>query len=658
VAAHAVRGRVNPRGYSNTRGAAVVDYTLDSRILGRRLPEVAVIPPGRRRRPLLVFLHGRHDPSPLQWLVGGSSGPQSVLNDSLFTALARLGDRAPVLVALNGGAHSYFHDRREGRWATEILREAIPDAERRFHTNGHIAIGGISMGGYGALHLASLAPRRFCAVGGHSAALWTSPGATAPGAFDDAADYARNDVFARADAFRGLPVWIDGGARDPFRDANRAFVETLRRAGARVSYHVWPGGHERAYWHARMASYMRFYASALGHCATSPRTAARALVKSLRATTHADTFAASRVVSRNGRLWLAVGTSSYLRDTVRTLVRVYRWSGNEWKIEGRVAGPLGPSQWISAAALTGSRDPDFAIEGCGAGDTNCLSVVSDVGGRWHAVPFEYGYGVTTEVNGVPTGGLVLTAVDACGCAGGPSTWTYERYGTGRFRPVDPPGKPQPCDRASLTSAADPWQVKVLHFDRVACAAGWALALGTGAGFDRRVVGLFDHGGHRVQWQLLTLDNGLALPTAPAIYDVPLSLFVRLAVRLGPSLAPELAAAQLIARLQAELDFGWPLQNGIVRAAGAEWLIAVVPAHHVHDPSAAYPVDALVYRWNGGVWRKQQRVNHLPPAMNLAYFGGWFVARRSGSGAVTFAVAGSDARTTKLLTNAGGRWRVA
>jgi S-formylglutathione hydrolase FrmB len=256
-----VRDRFNSR-YSDTHGASVVHYTLDSHVLGRRLGEVAVIPPGRGRRPLLVFLHGRQDPLPLHWLVGGVSGPQSVLSNSLFAALANLGGRAPVVVALNGGGHSYFHDRRDGRWATEILREAIPESERRFHTNGRVAIGGISMGGYGALHLASLAPHRFCAVGGHSAALWTSPGATAPGAFDDAADYARNDVFERAAAFRGLPVWIDGGTRDPFRESDRAFVAALRHAGARVVFHVWPGGHAGSYWHAHMAAYMRFYATA------------------------------------------------------------------------------------------------------------------------------------------------------------------------------------------------------------------------------------------------------------------------------------------------------------------------------------------------------------------------------------------------------------
>ena len=192
-----------------------------------------------------------------------------MLSDAFFAGLARLGAQAPIVVFLDGGAHSYYHDRRDGAWASMILNEAIPDAIRRFHpAKGRVAIGGISMGGYGALHLASLRPQTFCAVGGHSAALWVSGGESAPGAFDDADDYTRNDVFAavRRGAFDHLPVWIDGGSSDPFRNSDATLAALLRRRGARVTYHVWPGGHTRSYWNAHMAQYLRFYGSALATC--------------------------------------------------------------------------------------------------------------------------------------------------------------------------------------------------------------------------------------------------------------------------------------------------------------------------------------------------------------------------------------------------------
>ena len=48
------------RGYRTTRGFRVERFTLRSRLVGRDLHEVLVVPRGGgRRRPLLVFLHGR-----------------------------------------------------------------------------------------------------------------------------------------------------------------------------------------------------------------------------------------------------------------------------------------------------------------------------------------------------------------------------------------------------------------------------------------------------------------------------------------------------------------------------------------------------------------------------------------------------------------------
>jgi S-formylglutathione hydrolase FrmB len=269
--AFAVRAHLTPgRPYSRTDGARVAHYTLHSRLLGRDLAEVAIVPAGAGPRPLLVLLHGRHDPPPFPWSTPSVTGPESVLSNNFFDGLSALGPRAPVVVLIDGGGHSYYHDRTDGQWGSMVLDEAIPDAEHRFRTiAGTVAIGGESMGGYGALHLAALRPREFCAVGGHSAALWTAAGQAAPGAFDNEGDYARNDVFtpARNGAYAGLAIWIDGGTADPFRAADAALVTDLRAGGASVSYHVWPGGHGPTYWNAHMAEYLAFYASHLAACA-------------------------------------------------------------------------------------------------------------------------------------------------------------------------------------------------------------------------------------------------------------------------------------------------------------------------------------------------------------------------------------------------------
>ena len=133
-----------------------------------------------------------------------------------------------------------------------VMREAIPAGVARTHAR-RVAIGGISMGGYGALLLGSR-DRRFCAVGAQSPALWLSPGETAPGAFDDAEDYDRNDVFELQPPH---PLWIDLGASDPFRTATLAYAH---RAGVRA--HIRPGGHDAALWNSFMPQFLRFFAGA------------------------------------------------------------------------------------------------------------------------------------------------------------------------------------------------------------------------------------------------------------------------------------------------------------------------------------------------------------------------------------------------------------
>ena len=220
------------RGYRTSYGASIEHFTLHSRLLHRNLREIRVVPKHHASW-TLVLLHGR------------GSSPASWLDQRFFDALHSLGPRAPVVLLLNGGDHSYWHDRADGEWGTATVRQL----------HGRVALGGISMGGFGALLLGSRA--RVCAVGAHSPALWLHGADTPAGAFDDAADFARNDVIAHPPHY-GAPVWIDVGTEDPFHDAAVAYAHEIH-----AQLHVWPGGHEHSYWSAHMRSYFQFYAR---HC--------------------------------------------------------------------------------------------------------------------------------------------------------------------------------------------------------------------------------------------------------------------------------------------------------------------------------------------------------------------------------------------------------
>jgi hypothetical protein len=108
------------RGYRSTRGTRVERFTLHSRLAHRNLHEILVVPRS-----------------------GGGGGR-----------------RAPVVLLADGGNHSYWHDRRDGAWGSSVVRELIPAALRRTRADTHgVALGGISIGGFGALDLARLWPR-------------------------------------------------------------------------------------------------------------------------------------------------------------------------------------------------------------------------------------------------------------------------------------------------------------------------------------------------------------------------------------------------------------------------------------------------------------------------------------------------------------------
>jgi len=245
---------------TDPRGADVEAFDVRSRLVGRTLEQRAAVPVGGARgRPLLVLLHGR------------GAQPGSAFSDEFFAELDRLGPRAPVVVEVNGGDHSYYHDRDDGRWGSYVVREAIPATVRRYGVDERrIALGGTSMGGFGALDIARREPGRFCAVGGHSAALWRRARETAPGAFDDARDFRRHDVYGhvRHDrrAYAGERVWLDVGRQDPFRSVDAEVARRLKGRHRDVEWHLRPGGHGGDYFRANVASYLRFYAQALEHC--------------------------------------------------------------------------------------------------------------------------------------------------------------------------------------------------------------------------------------------------------------------------------------------------------------------------------------------------------------------------------------------------------
>ena len=211
-----------------------------------------------RATPVLVCLPGRAR-SPEAVLEGGMH-----FGDFVADAVQRRAVTPFITVAVRAG-DTYWHERSSGVDAMAmLLDEFIPFLRDDLGLGGTLGIMGWSMGGYGALRAAESRPQEFRAVCAVSAALWRSYDEGVGDAFDDAADYAENDVFAGAGKLRGSAVRIDCGEQDPFYAADKAFAEALPRPPAGGFE---PGGHNDAYWMRVAPAEIDWMANELGRTA-------------------------------------------------------------------------------------------------------------------------------------------------------------------------------------------------------------------------------------------------------------------------------------------------------------------------------------------------------------------------------------------------------
>jgi enterochelin esterase-like enzyme len=209
-------------------------------------------PPGQTQalRPVIA-LHGK----------GSDAG--SVMAGGVEQGLAQAvaaGLPPFAVVAVDGGG-SYWHKRASGEDSgAMVLNELIPMLAGQRLDTSRVAFLGWSMGGYGALLLGGrLGPARTAAICAVSPALWLSPGATAPGAFDGADDWSTNSVSGMP-ALASIPIRVDCGNSDPFYAATRQFVAQLPNA---PSGGFSPGGHDASFWSGQLPAELTWMAPLL-----------------------------------------------------------------------------------------------------------------------------------------------------------------------------------------------------------------------------------------------------------------------------------------------------------------------------------------------------------------------------------------------------------
>ncbi len=194
-------------------------------------------------KPVVVVLHGKG---------GDASHAFRILRLQDHARATRL-----TLASVDGGDY-YWHARREGvDTGAMVVQDFLPLVQSETGYAGKVAFLGWSMGGYGSLLLASqLGPEKVFAVVAESAALWTDPGLSAAGAFDDREDFEAHDVFDRehTEVLDRIPVRLDCGRSDSFVPGNKAFAKALPSAQLTLD----DGGHTADYWKGHGEAQLRW----------------------------------------------------------------------------------------------------------------------------------------------------------------------------------------------------------------------------------------------------------------------------------------------------------------------------------------------------------------------------------------------------------------
>jgi len=194
-----------------------------------------------------------------------------------WTSIERYCHGLPLIVVMPDGGRGWYTDAVEG-YACEshIMKDTIGFVEKCFpvrQSRGGRAIGGLSMGGYGAMKLALKYPKVFGSVAAHSSAFGRGRDEVKPDQKEVARVFGRNprggpnDVFALAEKLskKDAPaIRFDCGKRDFLIKSNREFHRHLAKLGLKHTYREYPGVHEWDYWDRHFPEALRFHVKNLG----------------------------------------------------------------------------------------------------------------------------------------------------------------------------------------------------------------------------------------------------------------------------------------------------------------------------------------------------------------------------------------------------------
>jgi S-formylglutathione hydrolase FrmB len=256
--------------------------SVPSKILARPVPYCVILPPSfdadkSLRFPILYFLHGLGD------------NEQFLVHSGLWNVVEDMRDKHELkdfLIATPDGGAGFYINSKDGknRYEDFLIQEFFPFIEKRYRASpgrANRAIDGVSMGGFGALHLAFRHPQLFSSASAHSAAIiekipsFASNIPQSPrtrifgGVFGDPLDpvfWEQNSplTLARTANLAGLKIYFDCGDEDDygFEAGATALDKILTARHIPHEFHLYPGRHDFTYFSAHIPASLVFASNA------------------------------------------------------------------------------------------------------------------------------------------------------------------------------------------------------------------------------------------------------------------------------------------------------------------------------------------------------------------------------------------------------------
>jgi S-formylglutathione hydrolase FrmB len=266
--------------FSASAAGRIECNSLPSKILAHPVNYCVILPPTyeadkTRKYPVLYFFHGLGDNEQMFIHAGGFN---------LVQDLWERGELGEFLIATPYAGNSFYinsHD-REVRYEDFLLQEFLPMIESQYRSRpgrANRAVSGVSMGGYGALHLAFRHPELFSSVSAHSPAIIDKiPSYSVPapggsirtrilggtfGSPPDPAFWNRNSplTLARTANLSSLKIYFDCGDQDDFgfETGAKALDKILASRQIPHEAHIYTGRHDWPYFAEHLPASLKFH---------------------------------------------------------------------------------------------------------------------------------------------------------------------------------------------------------------------------------------------------------------------------------------------------------------------------------------------------------------------------------------------------------------